>query len=105
MTGLSYVKFISDSVHGSIGITDVEKEIINSKVFQRLRNIKQLGLVNYVFPGAGYSRLSHSLGVCHVTGKILESILHNHPEYSETTLTNKNIQIYRIAALLHDVGH
>ena len=54
-----------------------------------------------MFPGADYSRLSHCIGVCHVTGRILESLAPqcalqaDDPEY----------QLYRLAGLLHDIGH
>jgi HD superfamily phosphohydrolase len=43
-------KKIYDPVHNTIGLSEIEIKIINSKAFQRLRNIKQLGLVSYVFP-------------------------------------------------------
>lgn len=93
-------KKIHDSVHGTISLSEVEVEIINSKSFQRLRNIKQLGLANYVFPGADYTRFSHSLGVCHLTGKMYDA-------YSKATKAKNdfNKQEFRLAGLLHDIGH
>ncbi len=94
-------KRISDPVHGTIGLTQVEVDLINTPAFQRLRNVKQLGLAHYVFPGADYSRFSHSVGVCHVTGRILELL----GKVPQTKLTEKEIQRYRIAGLLHDIGH
>ena len=42
--------------------------------FQRLRNIKQLGLCYYVFPGACHNRFEHSLGVYHLTNEYLTAI-------------------------------
>lgn len=94
-------KRITDPVHGTIGLSEFEIEIIKTPVFQRLRHIKQLGLVYYVFPGSEYSRFLHSLGVCHLTGKILDSLSRN----TEHTFNDREIQLYRIAALLHDIGH
>lgn len=94
-------KQISDPIHGVIELTDVEVQIVCSRSFQRLRNIKQLGLAHYVFPGADYSRFSHSIGACYVMGRIL-SVLR---EWDPANLTDQAIQEYRIAALLHDVGH
>ncbi len=73
---------------------------MQTQVFQRLRRIKQLGLANYVFPSADYSRLSHSLGVCHITGLIMDSL-----ERAGVSDATNNRQYYRLAALLHDVGH
>ncbi|MGH9908220.1 MAG: hypothetical protein ACRD8U_21845 [Pyrinomonadaceae bacterium] len=67
-------KRISDPIHGTIGLSELEVKVVDSKVFQRLRNVKQLGLAHYVFPGADYSRFSHSIGVCHITGRILGSL-------------------------------
>ena len=61
------LKRVADAVHGTIGLSDLEVQVMNTQVFQRLRNVKQLGLADYVFPGASYSRLSHSLCACHVT--------------------------------------
>lgn len=94
-------KRISDPVHGSIGLSALEVQLINTAVFQRLRNVKQLGLAHYVFPGADYSRFAHSVGVCHITGQILDSLR----TIYRKKLGLKDIQTYRIAALLHDVGH
>jgi len=93
-------KKIHDPVHNTIGLSDIEIKIINSKAFQRLRNIKQLGLVSYVFPGADYTRFSHSVGVCHLTGKLYDA-------YSDAirTYEDEEKQKYRLAGLLHDIGH
>lgn len=93
---------IADPVHKSIGLSDVELGVIASPAYQRLRNVKQLGLAYLVFPGADYSRFSHSIGVCHVTGQILEALRRNCPQLG---LTDKEIQLYRLAGLLHDIGH
>ena len=93
-------KRITDAVHGTIGLSQLEARIIDTRAFQRLRNVKQLGLAYYVFPGAGYSRFAHSLGVCHVTGRILEAL-----RDSGVKIEDDEYQLYRIAALLHDVGH
>lgn len=97
-------KRISDPVHGTIGLSKTELELIGCPAFQRLRGVKQLGLANLVFPGADYSRFSHSLGVCHIAGRILDALARN-GHVSGTDLDENEIQKYRLAALLHDVGH
>jgi HD superfamily phosphohydrolase len=93
-------KRISDPIHGTFGLSELEVKVVDSKVFQRLRNVKQLGLAHYVFPGADYSRFSHSIGVCHITGRILGSL-----RDKRVPIEDKEFQLYRLAALLHDVGH
>ncbi len=67
---------------------------------QRLRNVKQLGLVPYVFPGADFSRLGHSLGVSHVTAMILDSLRRQGEK-----VPDPDYRDYRLAAFLHDIGH
>lgn len=96
-------KRIADPVHGTIGLSELEARIITTQVFQRLRNIKQLGLAHYVYPGADYSRLSHSLGACHITGRILEALSRN--SGTRFNPTDEEVRLYRAAALLHDIGH
>ena len=98
---MSGLKYLSDPVHNFITLTEPELHLIQAKSFQRLRSIKQLGLANYVYPAADYSRLSHSLGVCHLTGLFLENLKNE----AGATISQDEISRYRIAALLHDIGH
>ena len=95
-------KHISDPVYKTIGLSELETEIIDTPVFQRLRRVKHLGLVSLVYPGADFSRFDHSLGVCHITGRILSAIKNANPEILDD---DKVIQKYRLAGLLHDIGH
>jgi hypothetical protein len=91
---------LHDSVHKTIGLSKIEVEIINTKAFQRLRNVKQLSLVHYVFPGADYSRFSHCIGTCHLAGKLFDAINKNPQERDD-----RSKQKIRLAGLLHDIGH
>lgn len=95
-------KRITDPVHGSIGISELEAKIISSRSFQRLRHVKQLGLAHYVFPGADHSRFAHSLGACHVTLRLLDAIRNSGDAIA---IDDDEVQLYRLAALLHDIGH
>ena len=93
---------IRDPVHGSIQILDVEIPIIRDEFFQRLRNIKQLGFSEYVFPGATHNRFIHSIGVMHVASIAFDRLF-------KEVLVEKDIQrlkeTFKLACLLHDVGH
>ena len=68
---------IRDPVHGSIPINDSEIEILEHPFFQRLRNIKQLGFSEYVFPGATHTRYLHSIGVMNVSTLVFNSLFKN----------------------------
>lgn len=100
---MSYsAKSITDPIYGYIGLSELEADVISTPVFQRLHNVRQLGLAHLVFPSSGYSRFAHSVGACHNAGRILDAIITNAPQ-SATRKINK--QLYRLAALLHDIGH
>lgn len=98
-------KQITDPVHGTIGLSKLEVEVLETEALQRLKNVGQLGLVHFVYPGANYSRLSHSIGVCHITGRMLASINRYKRKAGEKEIDDGQIQLYRLAGLLHDVGH
>ena len=68
---------IRDPVHGSIHILEEEENIIKDDFFQRLRNIKQLGFSEYVFPGATHSRFIHSIGVMSVGERAFNKLFKN----------------------------
>lgn len=95
-------KSITDPIYGYVGLSEVEADIVSTSTFQRLHNVRQLGLAHLVFPSAGYSRFSHSVGACHTAGRILDALEKN---TSHSTPKGKKKQLYRIAALLHDIGH
>ncbi len=96
---LKYVKQIYDNVHGYIGITAQELEIIDTPLFQRLREIKQLGPAYLVFPGATHSRLAHCIG----TMFMIDQFAKNSVRYTE--VSDDELEKLRLAALLHDIGH
>tara|TARA_B100000575_G_C23120684_1_gene648486 strand:+ start:653 stop:850 length:198 start_codon:yes stop_codon:yes gene_type:complete len=62
---------IYDIIHGNIVIEPLAKRIIDTEEFQRLRNIKQLGCCNFVFPGSVHTRFEHSIGVYHIPNKYI----------------------------------
>lgn len=96
------VRRIADPVHGSIGLTKLECQILDSPSFQRLRRIKHLGLAFQVFPSADFSRFAHSIGVCHVVGRLLDALA---LVSSDSQITADDKKLSRLAGLLHDAGH
>jgi hypothetical protein len=96
---MKFVGEIADPIHKYIRFTELEKKIIDSKVFQRLRRIKQLAGAHLVYPAAQHSRFEHSLGTMHLAGLAGEHL------FSIGVLDKESIQELRIAALLHDIGH
>ena len=94
------VRRIADPVHGTIGLTDIECRIVDTSSFQRLRRVKHLGLAFLVFPSADFSRFAHSLGVCHVTGMLLDAL-----GEADKPVDSRTWQLCRLAGLLHDIGH
>ena len=97
---LRFIGEITDPIHKNIKFTLVEKEIIDTFVFQRLRRIRQLAGAHLVYPGALHSRFEHSLGSMFLAGLAGQTL------FSKDYFTDQDyIQKLRIAALLHDIGH
>jgi HD superfamily phosphohydrolase len=92
---------VRDPVHGSIPIFDSEIEILEHPFFQRLRNIKQLGFSEYVFPGATHTRYLHSIGVMNVATLVFNNLFRD--QTSREILRLK--ESLRLGCLLHDIGH
>lgn len=95
-------KILNDPIHGYINLSDYLLKFIDTHEFQRLRYLKQLGCINYIFPGASHSRFEHSLGVCHLAEKWLTKLKNDQPELE---ITNKDIKLVSLAGLCHDLGH
>jgi len=90
---------IKDPVHGYVNITDAEKHIIDSYPVQRLHRLKQLAGSEFVYPGANHTRFEHCVGVMHLAGKLAEN------QNLSPLLSDDDVQMVRMASLLHDVGH
>lgn len=90
---------IKDPVHGAMQFAELEdnwiKPFIDSENFQRLRYISQVGLADWVFPGAVHNRFSHGLGSCYIASQICNKL----------GLEDEEKQIVILAGLLHDIGH
>ena len=98
---LSETKVLKDPVHSYIHINyEVVWNCLDSKEFQRLRRIRQLGGDFQVYPTAEHSRFSHSLGVYEIVRRIVTEIKSLSMELSEYDKI-----CVMLAGLLHDVGH
>jgi uncharacterized protein len=94
-------KIINDPVYGFINIPgDFIFDLIEHPWFQRLRNIKQLGLTSFVYPGANHSRFQHALGALHLMDLAIATI-----RSKGTLISPEEEEATYIAILLHDVGH
>ena len=94
-------KIVNDPVYGFITIQyDLLFDIIEHPWFQRLRRIRQLGLTDYVYPGAQHTRFHHALGAMHLMSLAIESLRSKGHE-----ITDEENLAAQAAILLHDIGH
>ena len=77
-------------------------KIIDTSEFQRLRDLRQLGTCNYVFPSANHTRAEHSIGVAHLAKTMMHSLRENQPELN---ISDRLVELVQIAGLIHDIGH
>jgi HD superfamily phosphohydrolase len=99
-----------DVIWNSIGITDTEDRVIRTESFSRLKQIRQMGVAAITFAGALHTRYEHCIGVMHVADSLLYMVrAYGTGEYLGDILKKEfgpeGRQTFRIAALLHDLGH
>ncbi|UQZ90397.1 phosphohydrolase [Deltaproteobacteria bacterium Smac51] len=102
---LKFVHRMRDPIYGFIPLTQLEMDIIDTPIFQRLRRVHQLALTKYVYPSAEHSRFVHSIGVMHCASLIYEGIFNHKDTVAYMEPNEKKLQTLRLAALLHDIGH
>lgn len=94
-------KIINDPVYGFISIPgDFLYDIVEHPWFQRLRNIKQLGLTSFVYPGATHSRFQHALGALHLMDMAIQTL-----RGKGVSISHEEEEATFLAILLHDAGH
>lgn len=117
-------KVITDPIHGDIQLTELEKRLVDSPPFQRLRRVKQLGTTHLVYPGATHTRFSHSLGTVSAAQMLFDIVLEQRDEpgarpdlfveweHEEAAggpsclrRVAEAIVVTRLGALLHDLCH
>ncbi len=97
LTDKQYFRFKAnrDPLYGFIDVSKKEIQIIDSKVFRRLHNIKQLSHAYMVYPSAIHTRFEHSLGALHVADRMAQQL----------DFDRKRRELVRLSMLLHDIGH
>lgn len=98
-------KVVNDGLWHSIHLHPWEVAIVDTKLVQRLREIRQLGVIHWVFPTAGHSRFEHSLGVVRQMQALVDGVERNSSRAGEPVIGEQLTNLLRIAALLHDAGH
>ncbi len=94
-------RVIRDEIHRDILVPAHVARLIDTREFQRLRNIQQLATCHYVFPAATHNRFSHSLGAYHLARVLCEHL----SEVQPGIISEEDADLVSIAALLHDIGH
>jgi HD superfamily phosphohydrolase len=95
-------EIIRDPLWNNIRVDAHALRLIDTRVFQRLRYVRQLGLAYLVYPGATHTRFEHALGTYHLARRTL-ALLEERGELKR--LPPEESAVVRAAALLHDVGH
>lgn len=76
--------------------------VLETRPFQRLRRVRQLGFSDLVYPGATHTRFAHSIGVFHTARQLVDLIYRS---MGSTGFEQSKAHIALAAALLHDLGH
>ena len=103
-------KVINDALLGNQYFAPHEIAVIDTPLLQRLKHIKQTGLVCHVFPSATHSRFEHCLGAATLAERCFNAVLDRASVETGKPIANANrlsgdLAHLRMAALLHDVGH
>lgn len=113
MQSHNYSKLFTCNIHRAIRVGPLALKLINTPEFQRMREIRQLGLCSFVYPTAVHTRFEHAIGVYFLAGKVTSKLLLQYPDklYDLTELGGKTkltpfiAECIKIAALCHDIGH
>ncbi|CAD7941123.1 unnamed protein product [Amoebophrya sp. A120] len=108
----------ADPVYANVKLPSLLTPVLDHPIFQKLREVKQLGYADKVFPSATHTRFAHSLGVAHLARAVLERVDQQlqqpdsvargpvHREFvAKHVYSDKDRICVLIAALCHDIGH
>jgi HD superfamily phosphohydrolase len=93
---------IRDPLWNNITLDPLALRLVDTRAFQRLRYVRQLGLAYLVYPGATHTRFEHALGAYHLAGRTLDLLRTRGDEWDALAA---DARIVVLAALLHDIGH
>ena len=93
---------IRDPLWNNISLDELALRLVDTRAFQRLRYVRQLGLAYLVYPGATHTRFEHALGTWHLAGRTL-AMLQGRGDVSPGL--SGEARVVAAAALLHDIGH
>jgi uncharacterized protein len=93
---------IRDPLWNNIRVDPLAMRLVDTRAFQRLRYVRQLGLAYLVYPGASHSRFEHALGAYNLARRAL-GLLEERGFTQD--LEPDACLVVRCAALLHDIGH
>jgi len=109
-----YTEPVKDPVWRNIPLSRGLLKIASHEAFQKLNQIKQLGPTYLVYPGATHTRLNHSLGVFHLSRRMMLHLfsagtsVHESADHDFTLVEDLSLEgtkAFLCAALLHDLGH
>lgn len=80
-----------------VRLDDAELAVTQTRIFQRLFYLKQVGLAYLVYPAATHTRGAHSIQTLYEAARILDAL--------KIPIDSEDAQNVRMAALLHDIGH
>ncbi|MBW3628095.1 MAG: HD domain-containing protein [Gemmatimonadetes bacterium] len=95
-------EIVRDPLWNTIRLDGTARRIIDTPEFQRLRQVRQLGLTYLVYPGATHARFDHALGVYHLARQAV-ALLAERGELDR--VDSEECRLLPYAALLHDIGH
>ena len=101
---LDHYKVITDQVWDEIWITELEACMMDTREFQRLHWVLQLGSSIFVYPTASHTRFEHALGTLEAADRIVRSCIENSQTYGTPSIGPYSHMLCRLAALLHDLA-
>ena len=82
--------YIADTNHGTILLSDIEKEVISTKLFNRLHHVSQNSTAYLTFPTNRTKRFEHSVGTMKLCGDIFYNSICNTEQDLISSIFSKN---------------